>query len=143
MARSQFIRPARAALAVGVAVLLAFVLAACSANSGTSATQTATSSASAASQSAAATGGQVVKLSGLKFDPSTLTIPVGTKVTFQNMDSLDHTVTNGKDGTPEANPLFDQSVPLGASFEFTFDKAGTFNVTCKIHKFMKMTVTVQ
>jgi plastocyanin len=143
MARSQFIRPPGAALALATAVVLAFALAACSTNSGASATQTATSSASAASQSQAASGGQVVKLSGFKFDPATLTIAVGTKVTFQNMDSADHTVTNGKDGQPESSPLFDQSVPQGASFEFTFDKAGTFNVTCKIHHSMNMTITVQ
>jgi plastocyanin len=142
MARSPFSRPSPA-LVVTVLASLVFLLAACSSNGGTAATQGATSSSSAASGSAQASGGQVVKLSGFKFDPATLTVAVGTKVTFQNTDTADHTVTNGKDGTPEANPLFDQSVPQGAAFEFTFTTAGTFNVTCKIHRQMNMTITVQ
>jgi plastocyanin len=142
MARSPFSRPSPA-LVLGVLASLVFLLAACSSSGGASATQGATSTSSAASGSASASGGQVVKLSGFAFDPTTLTISVGTKVTFQNVDSADHTVTNGKDGTPAANPLFDQSVPQGASFEFTFTKAGTFNVTCKIHHQMNMTIRVQ
>jgi plastocyanin len=133
-------------LSVGVALLI--VLAACSSNNAASATQSASatesaSQSAAASQSTAASGTQTVKLSGFKFDPATLTIAVGTKVIFQNQDGVTHTVTNGKDGQPESSPLFDQSVPDGSSFEFTFTKAGTFNVTCKIHHSMNMTITVQ
>jgi plastocyanin len=140
------------ALAAGLVLLM--VLAACSANAGSSASQSAAatqssaasqsvSQSAAASQSTAASGTQTVKLSGFKFDPETLTIAVGTKVIFQNQDGVTHTVTNGKDGQPETSPLFDQTVPDGASFEFTFTKAGTFNVTCKIHHTMNMTITVQ
>jgi plastocyanin len=129
----------RSALLVAT-VSLGLVLAACSTNTASS---TAATQSTAASQSAAAAGGTVVKLSGFKFDPATLTIKVGTKVTFQNMDGVDHTVTNGKDGTPEASALFDMSAPAGASVDFTFTTAGTFNVTCKIHHAMNMTITVQ
>lgn len=122
------------AVPVVLAAALVLVLAACANNAGTSA---------AAGQSSAASGGTVVKLTGFQFQPSSLTISAGTKVTFQNMDSTDHTVTNGKDGTPDANPLFDMPVSSGASVDFTFTKAGTFNVTCKIHHSMNMTITVQ
>jgi plastocyanin len=127
-----------------IAAGLVVALAACSSNSGasTAASQGAASQ-GAASQGATSSGGTVVKLSGFQFDPTTLTIPVGTKVTFQNMDGTEHTVTNGKDGTPEATPLFDHSLPAGATFEFTFTKAGTVNVTCKIHSSMNLTITVQ
>jgi plastocyanin len=114
-----------AAIAVGL------LLAACSTNSGTS------------GGSAAFSGSNVVTLSGLAFSPTTLTVTVGTKVTFQNKDTVDHTVTNGKDGTPVPNPAFDKSLPAGQSVDITFDKAGTFSVTCKIHSTMNMTVTVQ
>lgn len=120
-------------------VTLGLLLAACSASSASS---TAATQSTAASQSATSVG-TVVKLSGFKFDPATLTIKVGTKVTFQNMDGVDHTVTNGKDGTPDANPLFDMSAPTGTSVDFTFTTAGTFNVTCKIHHAINMTITVQ
>lgn len=123
-----------AAVAAVLAAALVLVLAACANN---------TSASAAAGQSSGTSGGTVVKLSGFQFQPTTLTISAGTKVTFQNMDSTDHTVTNGKDGTPEANPLFDMPVASGASVDFTFTTAGTFNVTCKIHHSMNLTITVQ
>lgn len=122
------------ALTAAFAAALVLVLVACSSNAGTSA---------AAGQSSGGSGGTVVKLSGFQFQPTTLTVAAGTKVTFQNTDGTEHTVTNGKDGTPDANPLFDMSVASGASVDFTFTKAGTFNVTCKIHHSMNMTITVQ
>lgn len=128
-------RPARARphwTLLALAASLMVVLGACSSNTGT------------ASQSAAAgSGGNVVKLSGFQFNPTALTVPVGTKVTFENMDSTDHTVTNGKDGTPDANALFNQTVHPGSTFDFTFTKAGTYNVTCMIHHSMNMTIMVQ
>jgi plastocyanin len=125
-------RSGRFALAAAFGGVLV-ILAACSSTGGAS---------TAASQSAAASGGSVVKLSGLAFDPTTLSVPVGSKVTFRNMDGVAHTVTNGKDGKPGTNPLFDQAVPAGTTFDFTFTTAGTFTVTCKIHNFMNLTVTV-
>jgi plastocyanin len=102
-----------------------------------------TSNTSSSVQSAGASGGSVVTLSGLAFSPTSLTVKAGTTVTFQNKDTFDHTVTNGKDGKPDANAAFDKSLPAGQSVDITFDKAGTFNVTCKIHSTMNMTVTVQ
>jgi len=102
-----------------------------------------TSSPSSSAQSSTGSGGNTVTLSGLAFSPTSLTVTVGTKVTFQNKDTVDHTVTNGKDGKPDANAAFDKSLPAGQSVDITFDKAGTFNVTCKIHSSMNMTVTVQ
>jgi plastocyanin len=113
------------------AAALTFVLAACTSNTSSSV------------QSAGASGGSVVNLSGLAFSPTSLTVKMGTTVTFQNKDTVDHTVTNGKDGKPDANAAFDKSLPAGQSVVITFDKAGTFNVTCKIHSTMNMTVTVQ
>ena len=94
------------------------------------------------SSSSGATG-NTVTLSGLAFNPTTLTVKAGTTVTFKNNDNVDHTVTNGKDGTPDANAAFDKSLPQGQSVDITFGTAGTFNVTCKIHHSMNMTVTVQ
>jgi len=115
-----------AALAIGA------LLAACSANNP-----------SGGSQSAGASGSNVVTLSGLAFSPTSLTVKAGSTVTFQNKDTVDHTVTNGKDGKPDANAAFDKSLPAGQSVDITFSNAGTFNVTCKIHSSMNMTVTVQ
>ena len=102
-----------------------------------------TSSPSSSAQSSSGSGGNTITLSGLAFSPTSLTVAVGTTVTFKNNDTVDHTVTNGKDGKPDANAAFDKSLPSGQSVDITFDKAGTFKVTCKIHSSMNMTVTVQ
>ena len=74
-----------------------------------------------------------------QFAPSTLTIPAGTTVTFT--DTTGHTVTEGSDGQAVDDPIVDESG--GADVVVTFDEAGTFNITCKIHPNMNMTITVE
>jgi plastocyanin len=121
------------------------LLAACS-SSGTgstpSATVGATPSASASGSQAASGGEATVSLSGFKFDPATLTVKVGTKVTFSNKDGATHTVTQGQDGKKADAAKFDEEVKAGASTTITFDTAGTVHVTCLIHPTMNLTVTV-
>ncbi|MDQ2940669.1 MAG: plastocyanin/azurin family copper-binding protein [Chloroflexota bacterium] len=122
----------------------ALLLAGCS-SSGTGSTPSAAASASAsASGSQAASSGEAtVKLSGFKFDPATLTVKVGTKVTFTNKDGATHTVTEGQDGKKADGARFDEEVKAGESDVITFDKAGTVHVTCLIHPTMNLTVTVE
>ncbi|MBA2632987.1 MAG: amidase [Chloroflexi bacterium] len=84
--------------------------------------------------------GETVSLSGGAFAPSSLTIPVGTTVTFT--DTAGHTVTEGSDGEAVEDPLVDEegsAEPIVVSF----DEAGTFNITCRIHPAMNMTITVE
>ena len=83
--------------------------------------------------------GEAVSLSGGAFSPSTLTIPAGTTVTFT--DTTGHTVTEGSDGQAVDDPIVDESG--GADVVVTFDEAGTFDITCKIHPNMNMTITVE
>jgi plastocyanin len=83
--------------------------------------------------------GETVSLSGGAFSPSTLTIPAGTTVTFT--DTTGHTVTEGSNGQAVDDPIVDESG--GADVVVTFDEAGTFNITCKIHPAMNMTITVE
>jgi plastocyanin len=64
-------------------------------------------------------------------------------VTFVNNDSFGHTVTNGENGTAAVGALFDEPLADGGTFEFTFDTPGVYQVTCKIHSSMNMTITVQ
>jgi plastocyanin len=124
-------------LLVALAAMLSLMLAACS--SGTTAPS---SSAAAGSAGTGASGAMTVTLQNFAFSPSTLNVPVGTKVTFTNKDQTEHTATNGKDGIRAANALFDLSLKAGASDSFTFDKAGTYDVTCRFHPAMHMTITV-
>ena len=83
--------------------------------------------------------GETVSLSGGAFAPSTLTIPAGTTVTFT--DTTGHTVTEGSDGQAVDDPIVDESG--GADVVVTFDEAGSYNITCKIHPSMQMTVIVE
>ena len=80
-----------------------------------------------------------ITISNFSFMPDTLTVPVGTKVVWTNKDSVGHTVTSDDTGGPLKSPLIDQ----GKTFEFTFDKAGTYSYHCTPHPFMKGTVIVR
>jgi plastocyanin len=86
--------------------------------------------------------GDTVTITGSSFGDD-ITVAAGTTVTFQNDDGFAHTATNGTDGTPADDAAFDEEVAAGASVTVTFDEAGTFDVTCKIHPSMNMTVTVE
>jgi plastocyanin len=83
-----------------------------------------------------------VQLSGFAFVPGSLTVKTGGTVTFTNADTATHTVTEGQDGTPVANPMSDTHLATGASTKVTFAKAGTYHFTCTIHHSMNVTVTV-
>jgi plastocyanin len=140
-------RRPRFLLATVTTLAVALVLAACSAGASTTPSATAAtatqSTAASAGGSGSGGGDTNVMLMNFAFDPTTLTVPVGTTVTFVNMDPTEHTVTNGKDGKAADNAAFDEKVDAGQSVTVTFDKAGTFDVTCTIHPSMNMTVTVQ
>ena len=84
-------------------------------------------------------GAETVSLSGAQFSPGTLTISAGDTVTFT--DTSGHTVTEGQDGTPVDDPIVDEDG--GSDIEVTFDEPGTYNITCKIHPSMNMTITVE
>jgi plastocyanin len=151
-------RPTRLTLVAGLALMLA----ACSSTAGSgaaSATPSASAEASSAAASAsasaseAATGDVTVTITGFEFtadeadtsgDVPTLTIPVGTSVTFVNEDSTRHTATNGTDGELAADAAFDFNLgQQGASGTYTFDTPGEFGVTCKIHSAMNLTIIVE
>jgi plastocyanin len=69
-------------------------------------------------------------------------VAAGTKVFFDNKDVVAHTATNGTNGLPAKGALFDLPLPVGASASYTFTTAGTYQVTCKLHPAMNMTITV-
>ena len=77
-----------------------------------------------------------VTIQGFAFGPSSLSISVGTTVTWTNQDSTQHTVT-ADDGSFGSQPL-----PTGQTFSQTFAKAGTFAYHCRIHPSMTATVVV-
>lgn len=103
----------------------------------------------------ATSGGSEVTLQTFRFEPGEIEIEVGETVTWTNNDDILHTVTSGKgqkQGVPgvsenkDAQPdgLFDQQMDgVGATFEFTFEKSGTFNYFCSIHPGMTGKVIVE
>jgi plastocyanin len=74
-----------------------------------------------------------VWISSSGFDPATLTITVGTTVTWTNKDNVTHDVTSGRPGNVEN--LFGPSPNLKANDTYpeTFNTRGTFNYFCLIH----------
>jgi plastocyanin len=84
--------------------------------------------------------GETVSLANTTFTPSTLTIPAGTSVTFT--DGVSHTVTEGSDGTAVDDPIVDEEWN-GEPIVVTFEEAGTYQITCRFHPTMNMTITVE
>ena len=77
------------------------------------------------------------------FNPSTITVPVGTTVTWNNHDKVSHTVTSGNPSDNQTGTVFDSSlIPSGKSFSFTFKQPGTYNYFCQLHPWMSGKVIV-
>jgi len=71
------------------------------------------------------------------FQPRSLTVKVGSTVTWTNMDEEPHTVVSSS-GLFRSNGLDTKD-----SFSFKFDKAGTYTFVCSIHPQMVGTIVVQ
>ncbi|UWE11194.1 cupredoxin domain-containing protein [Actinacidiphila bryophytorum] len=99
---------------------------------------TAPSSAAPTGQAQAPVSGTAVAIKGFAFSPASLTVKVGTKVTWTNEDSDAHTVTSDGSG----GPLNSKAMNTGDTFSYTFTKPGTYKYLCTIHPFMTATVTV-
>lgn len=82
-------------------------------------------------------GGAQVVMKSMAFEPASVTIKVGESVTWTNQESATHTVVGDNDEFQSGD------LANGASFSFTFDKAGTYTYHCGIHPSMKATVVVQ
>src|SRR5215469_1890642 len=119
--------------------ILILLLAGCGSSTAAATAPTATTAPTAAptattAPTAAATvtsGSQVaIAIQGFAFNPQTITIKVGTTVTWTDKDGVSHTVTS------LSGPASFNSGALAASggtFHFTFTKAGTYSYHCMIH----------
>jgi plastocyanin len=120
MRRSVFIAGLAAALVLGMGVL------------GTGRK----SSVAQAQQKASTTD---VKVDNFSFGPVTLTVPVGTTVTWTNRDDIPHTIVSTDDPRAFKSKLLDTD----EKFSFTFSKAGSYPYFCSIHPKMTGKVIVQ
>jgi plastocyanin len=94
--------------------------------------------AASGAEPAHATGKAVtIDLRTFMFSPTTLTVAVGTTVTWKNADPEPHTVAS-VDGKFRSGAL-DQ----GDSFTFKFDTPGSYRYVCTIHPQMVGTIVVK
>ena len=78
-----------------------------------------------------------VKIDNFSFGPATLTVAVGTTVTWTNRDDIPHTVVSD-------DKVFKSKVlDTDEKFSFTFTKPGTYPYFCSIHPKMTGKVVVQ
>ena len=79
-----------------------------------------------------------VNIFNYKFDPATVTVPVGTTVTWTNKDEIPHTVASSDKSFPGSSGL-----DTGDSYSYTFTKPGSYAYFCTLHPFMTGKVVVQ
>jgi len=78
-----------------------------------------------------------VVIENFAFSPATLTVSVGTTVTWTNNDSTAHTVTS-------RTQTFDSGrLSQGQSFSYTFNQKGDFEYYCTYHPNMTGKVSVE
>ena len=91
------------------------------------------------SSRAVAAGAPVtVKIDNFTFDAATITVPVGTTVTWVNQDDIPHTVVSD-DKTTFRSKVMDTD----DKFSFTFNTPGSFGYFCSIHPHMTGKVVVK
>ncbi len=77
-----------------------------------------------------------ITIENFRLNPGTVTIPVGTKVIWTNVDAMTHTTTSD-------SKLFSSGfLTKGKTFEFTFTEAGTFDYHCILHPTIRGRVIV-
>ena len=85
-------------------------------------------------------GSNQIAIKNFAFSPAALTIKTGTTVTWTNQDGAPHQISSDP-GAPVA--FNSESLANGASYQFTFTQAGTYDYHCTIHPAMKGTIIVQ
>ncbi len=78
----------------------------------------------------------VVIIQDFRYHPATLTVAVGTVVTWTNRDPVPHTATSTA-GTFDTGPI-----EQNQSKSVTLNEVGTFEYFCEIHPPMRGTITV-
>lgn len=91
----------------------------------------------ASSESEPAGENITVRINGMRFEPSTITVKPGTTVTWIHGSSMPHTVTGSADG------LRSSTLYSGQQYSHTFDATGRYDYACDFHPSMKGSVIVE
>jgi 3',5'-cyclic-AMP phosphodiesterase len=84
-----------------------------------------------------AMGSSEAKIDNFSFTPKTLTVPIGTTVTWTNHDDVPHTVVSTKKAF--ASPALDTD----QQFSYRFTARGTYPYYCSVHPMMTGMVVVK
>jgi plastocyanin len=82
---------------------------------------------------------QQIKIDNFTFDPPTLTIAVGTKVTWVNRDDVPHTATS----TAKPKSFDSGTLDTDQQFSHVFTKPGTYDYFCAVHPKMTGRIIVK
>ena len=88
-------------------------------------------------QQTTSSGPNAISIQDFSFNPSSLTVSVGTTVNWTNNGNVAHTVTS------DTNIFDSGQISPGAGFSYTFNESGTFNYHCNNHPDMHGTIIVQ
>jgi plastocyanin len=88
-------------------------------------------------QQMAAINAPTISIDNFAFSQPSLTVPVGTKVTWVNHDVMLHTVAD------EGKSFKSDPLDSGETFSHVFDKPGTYKYFCSLHPHMTGTIVVQ
>ena len=131
-------RPRRALLVLVGLIAAAAVATACSSSSKSGgAPSSAPAAASSAAGGTTVTGGSTVEIKNFMFSPMSVTVPVGSTVTWKFEDSTAHNVV--ADDKSFSSPTLSN----GKIYTHAFTTAGTVKYHCSIHPFMTGTIIVQ
>jgi len=90
------------------------------------------------------TGITAITIQNFAFNPASVSVSVGTTVTWTNQDAVQHQIINDATATFGQGQKFESnSLGQGQSYSFTFNEAGTYPYHCNIHPSMKGTVIVK
>jgi plastocyanin len=79
-----------------------------------------------------------VTIDNFSFNPQSLTVAIGTTVTWTNKDDVPHTVVSDDKATFRSKAL-----DTDEHFSFTFTKAGTYSYFCSVHPKMTGEIVVK
>jgi len=85
----------------------------------------------------AAGEGIKVRISGMRFEPASITVKPGTTVTWVHESPMPHTITGN------AGSLGSGTLHSGQTYSHTFEEDGLFNYYCGIHPSMTGSVLVE
>jgi len=91
----------------------------------------------ASSGSGLASENITVRIDGMRFEPSSITVKPGTTVTWIHGSSVPHSITGKADG------LRSSTLYGGQQYSYTFDATGRYDYACDFHPSMKGSVIVE